>query len=213
MKSIQIIGDVHQKYEAYRHITDRCDYSLQLGDMGFYYELDVDPERHKFFGGNHDNYDIYHMSEYSIGDYGEYSLNGVPLFFIRGAYSIDVKRRLAASRKEWWDEEQLSRREMDAAMNEYSKSKPKVMITHACPNSISKMVGKPDVLRHFGHNPKTFTTPTQQMLEECFNIHKPDVWIFGHFHEWFDTTVDGTLFVCIPELEEITLNEDGSIEK
>ena len=70
---LRIIGDVHgwidKKYPhkySYKHstsyldITKGCEYSIQLGDMGFNYKplQKLKPRGHHiFFPGNHDNYD------------------------------------------------------------------------------------------------------------------------------------------------------------
>ena len=34
-KRVDIIGDVHGKIAEYSQLTKNCDYSIQVGDMGF----------------------------------------------------------------------------------------------------------------------------------------------------------------------------------
>ena len=78
MSKIRIIGDVHQYYDSYFSLAEECEYSLQVGDMGFNYEplKQLDSNNHKFIGGNHDNYDTYNScshvieSDYGSKDYG-----------------------------------------------------------------------------------------------------------------------------------------------
>jgi hypothetical protein len=41
------------------------------------------------------------------------------------------------------------------------------------------------------------------MLEELFNIHKPELWVFGHYHVSRTVEEQGTRFVCLNELETL----------
>jgi hypothetical protein len=105
--SLTVIGDVHQKYGGYVVKTEKAEHSLQLGDMGFDYRYltqYIDPERHKFFGGNHENYDtlLNDPPKHCIGDYGMYTHGGTPFFYIRGGYSIDLHYRILG--QSWWAE-------------------------------------------------------------------------------------------------------------
>jgi len=213
---ITVIGDVHGKFSQYADIIKGCDYSVQLGDMGFnYHSLDqlvlpIDPmgKKHVFFGGNHDNYDLYPVHN-SLGDYGLHTLNGVEFYYVRGAFSIDGHGRdveyIHGGPKTHWTEEQLTVPKMSEVLGDYQKIKPDTVITHSCPKQIADMIGNPDVLRAFGFNPETFNTNTQDMLQVMFEIHQPKLWIFGHFHRSWDADVNGTHFACLGELETLIL--------
>jgi hypothetical protein len=39
-------------------------------------------------------------------------------------------------------------------------------------------------------------------------IHKPRLWIFGHWHVRFDHIHEGTQFVCLPELATMDVDVD-----
>jgi hypothetical protein len=175
--------------------------------MGFnYYELSaLDPKRHRFFGGNHDNYDICNDVSHCLGDFGTTTVGDLEFTFIRGEFSIDkayrVKHEDMSMGKIWWKEEELSFEDRKSAYNMYTKAQPKIMLSHGCPNEIALKIGKPFVLEHFGFSPKTFTTDTQTLLQKCFDTHKPDVWIFGHFHMSLNFKWKGTRFICLNELE------------
>jgi hypothetical protein len=104
MSTLRIIGDVHGKFQDYIALTKECDYSIQVGDMGFdYSELRVlSKDDHKFIGGNHDNYDKYYGSPHALGstitigmgkDFGIATHGGLDFFFLRGGFSIDWKQR------------------------------------------------------------------------------------------------------------------------
>jgi hypothetical protein len=42
---------------------------------------------------------------------------------------------------------------------------------------------------------------TRQALNIMFEIHKPDFWFFGHWHDRRNWSIDGTRFVCLAELD------------
>ena len=214
---LRIIGDVHGKFQEYIALTKECDYSIQVGDMGFdYSELKaVDETKHKFIGGNHDNYDKYYASPYVVQgaqldkDFGTATHGGLDFFFVRGGFSIDWKQRqrtfLMGGAKTYWDNEELSIEEMEMALWQYQKIKPNVVITHECPRSISKHVGDNKILEMFGYNPDRFTTKTSELLEMMFQYHQPKVHFFGHYHNNWGAEINGTQFRCVDELSYVEL--------
>lgn len=222
MKTLRIIGDIHGQYEKYYELTKECNESLQVGDMGFNYTslLRVDSEKHKFIGGNHDNYDYYygspHVATTGSGnkDFGEIKLGDKRLYFVRGAFSIDWKRRQEAffkGYKSWWDNEELSLEDMFAAFEDFKVVAPDFMVSHDCPSSVSKFVGDKSLLKHYGYNADTFCTRTGELLQSMFEAHKPKVWVFGHYHEAFDEVIHGVRFICVPELgyKDVLVNNGG----
>jgi hypothetical protein len=58
--NLRVFGDVHGLITTYSQIANKSPCSIQLGDLGFDYEkmLSLDPSRHVFIGGNHDNYEL-----------------------------------------------------------------------------------------------------------------------------------------------------------
>jgi predicted phosphodiesterase len=209
---VRIIGDVHGFYDAYIPIAEEADYSIQIGDMGFNYSPlnTLDSKKHKFFGGNHDNYDIYFKSPHVLwgltktNNYGPSDHGGLKFFFVRGAFSIDWKHRqktyLMGGGKSYWEGEELYLEDMRGCLREYKKYKPEIVITHECPRSISSKVGNNSLLSNLGYDPKTFSTRTSELLQTMLDAHKPKLWIFGHYHVAFDENINGTNFVCLPEL-------------
>ena len=197
---LRIISDVHGKIGQYIEITEGCDYSLQIGDMGYdYSRLDkVDPDRHKFFEGNHGHYPTLNQQPHNLGDFGLRNLGGEEFFFIRGAFSIDKKYRIEGV--DWFQQEQLNRQQQEQCIKEYEIAKPDVVISHTCPSEVAKIIGNPMVLHSFGFSPERFNTETQALLQDLFEIHKPKLWIFGHFHMNIDIQYRGTRFICKPEL-------------
>lgn len=208
---VTIIGDVHGKYEAYHQIIRDCEYSVQLGDMGFSYDYlnyKIDSEKHKFFGGNHDNYDQYPIIKHSLGDFGGRTHNDLDFYFVRGAYSIDIMYRLNdhmnsranfGSMKAWWHQEELTYQKMKECEADYLEVMPKIMITHTAPTKAVRDNFTNDLLIRLGFDPD-FTSKTADFLQTLFEQHQPDLWIFGHFHKDVRDTINGTEFVCLPEL-------------
>jgi hypothetical protein len=195
--SITLIGDVHQKYDRYHKIIrqkDRHPYTVQLGDFGLskFETLDnVDSTCHKILGGNHCNYDkIIHLTHW-LGDYGYTCLNGVSFFYLRGAYSIDRMWRTVGI--DWWEEEEITHNVFEQAKEFYAQVQPDVVLTHTCPDSITKYLIPPGGAR--------FNSRTEYYLEELFQIHKPKEWRFGHWHTSWNKNVEGTNFRCLAELE------------
>jgi hypothetical protein len=202
---ITIIGDVHSEYEAYINITKNAEYSIQLGDMGwpYYYLNDVDPNKHKIIGGNHDNYDLIKTGLYPhfLEDFG---LLGNDIFYVRGAFSIDKKYRLIGV--DWWEEEELSRQECENCFEFYKKFKPNIVLSHDCPLEIGRLVGDPEKLIKWGFdNINTFTTRTSELLQRCFEYHQPYRWFFGHWHKSWNKVVNNTHFQCLNFVETFEL--------
>lgn len=222
MKTLRVLGDIHgcintphpRKNVCYLDLIKDCDWSVQLGDMGFNYSgLSEVGNRHVFVPGNHDNYD--NLPVQALPGYGMVDLGGLWQFFhIRGEWSIDIRQRvdtmLKGSQKCWWYEEELSPQDMEEALQEYKETKPDVVMSHGCPTSISELVGNPGVWKYFGWEEKCVTN-TQHLLEHMFNFHQPKLWLFGHYHRNWSTTVNNTKFMCVDELCYVDFNENWEL--
>ena len=212
---LTLIGDAHGHYKQHLDIIKNAEYSLQIGDCGFRYDYlkDVDPERHKLFGGNHDDYNLISNCPHNLGDFGQVELGGISFFYMRGGFSIDRKYRTIGI--DWWAEEELSREKMEEAIELYEQVRPEIVIAHECPRQIANLVGNPNVLREFGFDPNTFTTRTSETLQIMFEKHAPHEFIFGHFHKSWTKVITGlsfgmpsdTNFRCLNELETYILDE------
>jgi predicted phosphodiesterase len=192
---ITLIGDVHGKYDRYRSIVEKCEYSVQLGDFGFNYSVldSIDPSKHKVIRGNHDNYDL--EFPHDLGHFGSYTLNGVSFFFIRGEYSIDKSYRIPGI--SWWKNEELNMAQASECIELYEKVRPNLVLSHGCPASII-----PHVVTN---NWKLDYSYTSKLLDQLWFIHQPRVWVFGHHHRSFCRMVNNTLFNCLNELETLDI--------
>lgn len=198
--SLVIIGDVHGKYLRYANIAMNYEYTLQLGDMGFDYNpLKVLGKNHRFFGGNHDNYNVYFDSTQIIGNgnFGKAKHGDIEFFFVRGGYSID--KNLRKPNIDWWQREELNKTERKNCLNSYKQIKPDIVISHEAPTFINRRIGSKGILPYFGLS-EDWSSNTAQLLHSMFNHHIPKLWIHGHMHKSHTTEVEGCTFIGLPEL-------------
>lgn len=164
------------------------DMFIQLGDFGYKEEYEwltknCDPNKVKITAGNHDYYPARNLPHML----GNYAYVDDLIFTVRGADSRD--KRFLQEGWTWFVEEQLNYREGLEAYDAYRVAKPTFMVTHEAPSIVKKEV--------FGYDDKTIT---DQLLQGMFEEHQPTIWIHGHHHRAHETMIDGTLFICLPEL-------------
>lgn len=218
--SLVFVGDVHGKFKAFIKIVSPFRHSFCVGDVGFIYnELSVlHHYSHKMIAGNHDNYSArngeteyhkkYFMQPYHfLGDYGVHTIPEYgEFFFVRGAWSIDRKHRIPGL--SWWVDEELDRETGALALSFYQDIKPKYVVTHECPFEVLAHLDlDPEFARDFGHKDSCIKTKTNQLLQSMLDFHRPKLWIFGHFHKSFDKVIDGTRFICLPELGTLSFQD------
>ena len=223
MANILFVGDVHGKWWDYGYIIseekydyenptqgllkDHFDMSIQVGDFGWgfpnpklreveYLENVMENSNSKYIRGNHDNPAACRKHRFYIND-GTYDEEN-EIFHVGGAYSIDHMVRKEGLT--WWRDEELSYIELMNCINTYDEKKPKIMVTHDGPESIINSV--------FPFYRKDRNDRTRQALDNMFEIHKPEIHIFGHWHYSIDKTILGTRFICLNELEYCLLNTD-----
>lgn len=209
---MRLIGDIHGDMNRYNEIIKDSQYSIQVGDMGYEYTnliLSVDSKQHKFIPGNHCNYDEVFNLPHLVrsGDnpnYGMSELNGFKFFFVRGGYSLDWEIRDYSYKTGKWPqsyfpEEELSYQDCYRCFEEYIKAKPDILISHECPRTIARMVGNDNILQNFGHDPKTFTTRTSELLQAMVEAHPPRFHYFGHYHRDWAYDDGKTFYKCIAD--------------
>jgi predicted phosphodiesterase len=204
------IGDVHGKryeLETILHNTPKeVEKVIQVGDLGVgfgqgdYWHESLDSTLQKysarFIRGNHDNPNTCKTLYSWIQD--GHTENGT--MFIGGAWSIDSAWRTEGYN--FWRDEELSITELLKLLDLYKNVKPRVMVTHDCPISISKQLF---IDKGLTFSTKQHTTKTGQALEAMFKAHKPEIWIFGHWHIDADEVIESTRFICLSELKYIDI--------
>jgi len=184
---MRFIGDVHGQFDDYvmRLVADAPE-SIQVGDFGVgFREVDESPRlgpTHSFLRGNHDNPEVCRAHPNYIGDI---CLDG-DMFCMSGAFSID--RDLRTVGIDWWPDEQLSYQSLNTAIDLYEQAKPRIVVTHDCPATVAKTLFR----RH-----EYWPNATSKALDVMFQLHKPEIHVFGHWHMNIDQVILGTRFVCV----------------
>lgn len=208
MRMIRFIGDCHGKWGQYKTLIKSASESIQLGDMGVGF---IDPRTEqmvsnpphdsmvknnaRFIRGNHDNPSVCRNHSRFIPD-GHYE-DG--MFFLGGGVSVDKAYRL--ERYSWWEDEELTYRELHAILDKYLELKPSIVCSHECPEGIAELMMNGMKLN--------FPSRTRQVMQAMWDGHRPKVWLFGHWHTSFDRNIMGTRFVCLNELEYLDLDIHG----
>lgn len=193
--NLLIIGDVHGKINDYWKIINKHKIpSIQVGDFGFkkeheWFLKNVDFNKNQINFGNHDDYTFLN-EQHSLSNYSY--AHESKIMTVRGAYSIDRGYRI--ENLDWWANEELNYEEMLNAIDFYNLNKPKIMITHDCPDYARRYL--------FDIRDKSITS---NGLQAMFENHQPDIWIFGHHHKSRNQTINGTRFICLGELETLIL--------
>jgi len=197
---MQFIGDVHAttkgNMEKYLALLGE-EPSIQVGDLNIGFagvHLPNLPRRHRFIHGNHDNPEKCRGHKNYLGSYGYFP--DLALFYAGGAFSIDYMSRVPG--RSWWPDEQLSMQQWEDAAALYVRSKPKQVVTHDCPLPVAHLL-----LREMSnfYDPDRTPDATKEALEALFNFHRPEIWVFGHYHVSRDFEYEGTRFICLAELE------------
>ncbi len=211
---IKIIGDIHGKFDAYKKVIADAEYSIQIGDFGFDMHWSklarhkIDPDRHRIIPGNHDDYEYIANSarakEWTFGkDYGMQNFKGLDFFFVRGAWSIDKSYR--TPEYDWWEAEEISADDLDLAIEEFCDVKPDIMITHECPGATFDGISQ--VIFGVMWRPNR----TSQALQRMWDVHKPKLWFFGHWHKTGFWSIRNTDFVCLGELDSVDYEIDENL--
>ena len=198
--SILVIGDVHGQVTKYhqllRRVKQTTQISVQIGDMGFestYQALNLEPTD-LFFPGNHDDHTTVEDYENCLGRFGKHE----HFFFVGGGHSIDQKWRTPYF--DWWPNEELNKKEQEICASLYTEAKPRIMLTHECPDFIVDAIGKPGILPKFGYD-ESWRSSTAKFLGELYEIHQPEIWAFGHHHQKTELMHYNTFFRCVDCVE------------
>ena len=190
------IGDVHGKTDAYQKIVERAPYSIQVGDFGFHKEWawlkkNVNAEHHKVVCGNHDLPPSENDAPHCLGNFGSIIHGGLPLFFVRGAHSIDASYRTEGV--SWFADEQLNHLDLLDAIAEYERVRPDIVVTHEAPAYLKMMLCGQAY------------DQTSIALDQMWGVHRPRLWIHGHHHKSARYELLGTQFISLAELEVFKL--------
>jgi hypothetical protein len=179
------IGDVHGNLVHCSKVSEIYPQSelIQIGDLGVGFVahqhmlmmLNAIPRFH-FFVGNHDNRQLAKEYKQCLGDFGE-SFDG-KFFFVSGADSIDKGRRTEGVN--WWPDEELSYKQAELCLHEWTNSNSQVLVCHDIPQSFAE-----------GYQLIYDKTLTRNLLQQMIEDRKPQLLLSGHHHVSRDIDVDG----------------------
>jgi len=201
MTKTRIIGDIHGNVHAYKTILENWKGpSVQIGDFGIGFAgaswhdsvngYHTENPQHRFIRGNHDDPDM--CKNDMLGYINDGTVEG-DVMYVGGAWSIDYQQRTRGL--DWWEDEELSYEELSNMIVLYNKVRPRVIITHDCPTSVAyeMFISKNRSMS----GTFQFKTRTAEAFEQMFAFHKPDHWLFGHWHHSVNQNILGTQFQCI----------------
>jgi hypothetical protein len=195
MTLVRLIGDIHGNMDKYLSIIEGCDRSIQVGDFGIGFVSNpvdhYDTKKHEFIRGNHDYPFGCKMYEPNFIHDG-FIKNDV--MFVGGAWSIDWAYRIPG--RTWWDDEECSVNELQRFIDVYDMVRPRVMITHECPDSVADIMCKDMNWRKYD-----YPSRTRSAFDAMLEIHRPEEWYFGHWHLTWQKEIGGTKFRCLNEFE------------
>jgi hypothetical protein len=204
MKKLRLIGDLHADHNAINDALQTChhyDLTIQLGDFGAGFGAEaylplISPNTFKVLQGNHDNPTLLADFPHNLGRFGVFDLGDKKIFFVAGAWSIDVVLR--TPNVNWWDNEQLSYKEAEDCLSLWENVCKDIdlVISHDGPDIFTKLIKK-------ALPTKTFTA---SLLGELYNIHQPPLWRIGHWHRSIQAQIGDTHFKCL------NLNEEEILE-
>ncbi len=213
------IGDVHGEFKTYLYILQKMqhkggkigvDCSIQLGDMGIGFlkgeqhvlkkdgktwSPELGPE-HKFIRGNHDDPTMCRVHPNYAGDWKYFTKPNI--FAVSGGFSVDWYWRTPGI--SWWDEEQMGDHQMGQMFRWYKHYKPRIVVSHECPTVVKERVAtNAEKLKK--------RSRTEIKLQEMYEQHQPEFWIFGHHHKKFEVDAGGVHFVGLSELMDGKIND------
>ena len=210
IRRLVLVGDIHGKFRPFHALAERVlgrgVAVVQIGDFGHgFLDAGMAASARDFFGenagacgfirGNHDDPEACRMMPGWIPD-GHHDA-ARDIMFVGGAFSVD--RHLRTQGLDWWEDEECSIAELNGIFDRYVEVKPRIMVTHDAPSRAIE-AAFPRV-QHF--RPLSRTT---QAFDAMFEAHRPDAWIFGHWHRSASAVVEGTRFQCLGEFRSCTLS-------
>ena len=203
MTRIQIISDIHGDLQCLKnHVSSFGGLSIQIGDFGvgfahIYQEsinLNFSRKKLLWFAGNHDHPRLSLRHPNNLGRWGY--IEDYEIFYISGEWSPDMGLRTPEI--DWWEDEELSDKEMYECCLRIMEIKPRFILSHGAPSFISRQLGYEG------------TSRTAKFLEKIYSISdfNPEKWIFGHYHVDYERYVHNTLFKCVPYNQKYILEID-----
>lgn len=151
---------------------------------------------HRFIRGNHDNPAVCRRHKRWIPDGLVESIGDSTVMFIGGAWSIDRDSRIEG--RDWWADEEVGELEFRMLFDVYRATQPDVVVTHDCPSAIA-------IELFLGEHRVSYKSRTAGWLQAMYEEHRPEKWLFGHWHMSRDVIIGRCRFICLAELETMDI--------
>lgn len=197
MNNVIITGDIHGNFEYLNKLINKFKYKLDLiiccGDFGYWPSsstpLNIESQGVTILwcDGNHeDHWAIHKLSDNEITKNvfymprgSTYKLrDGRTILFMGGAASIDKQYRTLGI--DWFPEETISQKDMMDLPN----IKIDIFITHTCPKELHSLM--------LDEEPNYINDPSIYALSTLWQIYKPPLWFFGHWHQYNEGDLENT---------------------
>lgn len=226
---IALLGDAHGRIDLLQAAAQRAQdefgagMAIQMGDLGFFESLlgagrplPRLPIPVLAVCGNHEEHDFLTRARRSglcrywaerglvYQPRGSVAwLDGHLAGFLGGAMHVD-RRQEALNRP--------TPEQIQTALDTFNAARPELIFTHSCPSGIGIGMRGSDAfarsvheyVRQAGIDPGPPDDCGEPGLQALWNglARKPRLWVFGHFHRYHQATIQNTLFLGCPALEE-----------
>lgn len=226
---IGFFGDVHCKYDLFYDIlldsvkNKGISAAFQVGDFGLCDKMLIHnqlldlPVPLYLIDGNHEDFRFIkkylnqRFTKQCKGQAFNYqsrgssvSIGGINAGFIGGALHVDQPQLRKNGNV-------ITNDDVNYALREFSRIIPDIVISHSCPAGIGiGMHGQPShawgVANYIimeGYSPGPSFDYGEVQLTDLWErlLVKPRLWIFGHFHQFYQAKIKDTLFICIPRID------------
>ncbi len=226
---IALIGDVHGHFEVLKEILidliqkHGITAAIQTGDFGL---LDDSvkiilngglPIPLYFIDGNHEDFRFLRRSLYdgTSSLWAEKNLFyqprstmvdifGIKAGFIGGALHVDQPQLRKNGNV-------ITNDDINSSIQLFGSNQPDIIISHSCPAGIgigmkgqkSHATGVAYYIIMAGYDPGPSDDYGETQLARLWEAmpKKPDIWLFGHFHQFYSKKIENTLFLCLPSLD------------
>lgn len=203
MIKILITGDIHNDFGVLNEIINKKKPELVIccGDFGYWPKVKWGKPLSMikrqdatilWCDGNHEDHwslkerksneiekGIIYMPRGSI-----YTLpDGRNIMFMGGAFSIDKEWRQIGV--DWFPEETITQKDLMGLPD----IKVDILISHTCSTELL-----PEMLVL---NPWKINDPSNDALSEVWKQYKPDLWYFGHWHQYKEGMLENTKWYCL----------------
>lgn len=212
---VMIVGDVHTKFLHLNNLIARNkpDIVIVCGELGIWGSgmlKAVHTGDSKIYAcdGNHDNHEllkllrrrtegvrkpisvsegIYYIPRGTIA-----SIKGLNTLFIGGAESIDKQYRTQGH--DWFPEESITAEDI----NSIPDGRIDMVISHTAPTFVVEQMDIEILPIHSKDG--RYNAPSSVYLDYVFDLYKPKLWYFGHWHVARDLNIEGCAFHCMNDV-------------